>query len=78
MRNLFNLDKMDKYTKKHNLPKLTQQEREKSEYRHTENHSSKWCQFFQTLMEEIMPISHKPFQKIEKEQTLLNSLMTPV
>ena len=83
-----NLEEMDRFSEKFNLPKLNQEEREimnnpitstkiKAVVKHLPKNKSPGPdgftgEFYQTFREELMPILLKLFQKIAEEGTLPN------
>ena len=84
-----NLEEMDKYVERYNLPRLNQEEIENMNRPITSNEVETvitnlptnrspgsdcfTCEFYQTFKEELTPILLKRFQKIAEEGTLLNS-----
>ena len=88
-----NLEEMDKFLEKYNLPKLNQEETENLNRPITSieietviknlptNKSPEQdgftCKFFQMFREELMPILLKLFQKIAEEGTLPTLSMKP-
>ena len=86
---LDNIEEMDNFPEKYNLSKLTQEETENPNRPNTskeielvikkltKNKTPRPdgfnAKFYQTLTEDIIPILHKVFQKIEEEGILTNS-----
>ena len=84
-----NLEEMDKYLERHNLPRLNQEEIENMNRPITINDIESVIlklpankrpgsdgftdEFYETFREELTPILLKLFQKIAEEGTLLNS-----
>ena len=67
-----NLEKMDRFLEKSNLPRLSQEETEIINNPITSTEDGFTGEFYQTFKEELMPILLKLFQKIAEEGTLPN------